>query len=776
MIQSKLFRLAVGICVFCLGAAPLFGQAVFSVSSSQPKAADIGVTELTGQIVLAVQSGTSVPAQFQVQYSAQVTNNAASEISITGTGNLAGIAHAPILYAEGNLIIFTVPAGGTAGNQITIQGVRVAIAGQNYTSVTASIAVSANTISAGQTVVTVINSILQPLAVDMSATQSLSFARGVAINATSSFIVKEGFASAFSSSVGTYGQTIPTEIRITPYAAIPSGVTVTFPATVTADSGATLTTTSTADETIPRDDGTTSVVYEFAGSSTAQIDAFTITVSMTVSPTAGTGSIDFQIALVPIGIATPATSSPSTDIPRYWERIIPDPSELPASTVELAFPFRAQSDATYTGFALTNPLSFSVNVTLTPYDGSGSAIMDPVTLTIPPNGQTAKLATDADVFGPSFNATSAGTIRAVGRTPTLVGFYLLSDVSGPRLDGATAEENLLGSWTWPVIFRQAPAPFTTFEMFNPSTATATAGLTLYDSNGTLISTSSRSINAYGTVTQGFEDLFPGISLNSFNGGYVIGQSDVSLVVRETFGNSLDSNVLPGQAGQALNTIYLPHFASGGGYTTELTLVNADLTLAANLTVTLLDDNGTQIASPATISIQPRAQTIQTLAVLFPGLTASLTTGYIRIDEAQTFKGPFGFMPSIVGSLRFSLANGSSSSALPLITPSASEFVYSHVAEAAGYWTGIAILNTNSTSASVSLQVFTAGGASLGTKTLTLQPGQKTAQLLDGLVPAAAGKSGGYIHITSSVPVTSFSLFGTNDGRSLSAIPLQNIGD
>jgi hypothetical protein len=755
------------------------------VSSSQATAADIGVAELTGQITLTVLSGPTVSAPLQIQYSAQVTNNAANEISVTGTGGLAGIAPAPTLAAESNAIIINVPAGGTTGNQILIQGVRVALAGQNYTSVTASISSptgAGNGIAAGQTTVTVVGSILQPLAVDTSATQPLAFTRGVATNDTSSFIIKEGFATAFTSSVGTFGQTVPTRIRITPYPDIPAGAKVTFSATATSDLGSVLTTTSGLDETIPGDDGSTSVVYQFAAApgSAAQVESFTISVSMTVSPTAGTGIVDFQVALFPIGIAAPNTGSPSTDIPRYWERIIPDPSALPgfSSTVELAFPFRAQSDATYTAFALTNPLNFRVDVTLTPYDPSGSAIMDPITLTIPPNGQIAKLATDTDVFGSSFNASTAGTIRAVGKTPTLAGFYLLGDVSGSRLDGSTAEESTLGSWTWPVVFRQTPTPFTTFEMFNPGTATATVGLTLFDSNGATISTSSRSIEASGTVTQRFEELFAGIDLNSFAGGYVTGQSDVPLVVRETFGNALDSNVLPGQVGQAASTFYLPHFASGAGYTTELTLVNADLSVVANLTVVLLDNSGVTIASSPTISIQPRAQKIQTLASLFPALGGSLTTGYIRIDVAPVFKGPFSTTTPIAGSLRFSAANGSSSSALPLIAASASDFVYSHVAETAGYYTGVAILNTNSSAASVSVQVFTKDGTAVNSTpySLTLAPGQRIAKLLDELIPAVRGQSGGYIHIWSSLPVTSFSLFGSNDGLSLSAIPLQNIGN
>lgn len=782
MVHCKSFRVAANICLLSLCAAPLFGQATFTVASAPATAADIGVTELTGQIILTVQSGQTVSAPFQIQYSAQVTNNNASEISVTGTGGLAGIAHAPTL-AGSNAIVFTVPAGGTSGNLIRIQGVRVALAGHDYTGVTASISSPSgggNGITAGQNTVTVIGLILQPLDVDFSGSESLAYRNGVVTHDESSFVVQEGFTAAFTSSVGTFGQTVPTGIRITPYPDIPAGAKVTFSATATSDLGSVLTTTSGLDETIPGDDGSTSVVYKFTGASSSptQMDSFTISVSMAQGPAAGTGIIDFQAALVPIGIATPDASSPSTDIPRYWERIIPDPSELPglSGSTELAFPFRSQSDATYTAFALTNPLDYRVNVTLTPYDASGSAITNSITLTIPQNGQIAKLATDTDVFGPTFNASTAGTIRAVGTTPTLAGFYLLGDVSGSRLDGDTADLNSVRNWVWPVVFRQAPAPFTTFEMFNPGTATAVAVLTLFDSNGTTISTSSRSIGASGTVTQSFQQLFPGVDLNSFAGGYVKGQSDAPLVAKETFGNSLDSNVLPGQVGQSSDTLYWPHFASGGGYTTELTLIDLDSSVNANLTVTLLDSNGISIGQ-ASLSIPHAAQTIQTIASLFPALPVSqVTTGYIRIDFNPTHLGPFIFMPLVAGSLRFSAADGSGSAALPLVTSPVSDFVYSHVAETAGYWTGVAILNTHLTSATVSLEVFTKAGASVGTKSLTLLPGQKIAKLLYELVPAVAGQSGGYVHIVSDLPVTSFSLFGSYDGLSLSAIPPQDIGN
>lgn len=783
MIQNKLFRAAASVCLFFLSAAPLFGQAIFSVASSPTAAANIGVAELSGQIMLSVYSGTTVGSPLIIQYSAPVTNNSASEILISGTGGLAGIAPAPSLLGGGsNSILINVPAGGTVGNFIRIQGVRVALAGGHYSSVEATIGSptgTGNSILAGRNVLTVINSILQPFTVDTSETLPLAYTRGAVTNSTSSFVITEGYASAFTSAIGTGGQTVPTSIRITPYPGIPSGLSVTFPSTITGSSGVSLTTTSGTDEIIPGEDGSTSVVYQFmagAGSNT-QVESFTMSVSMAGS-TVGTGIINFQAALVPIGIAVPNEEFPSTDIPRYSELLVPDQSSLPGlgGSVQLAFPFRIRSDATYTGIALTNPLDVSVNVTLTPYDTTGIAVADPKVVTIPRKRQIANLASDAGLFGPNFNAFTSGTILAEASAPVLPGFYLLGDFNGSRLDGATADLNPLQSWVWPVIFRQAPAPFTTFELFNPTQSFASATLKLFDSNGTLVSTVTPIIPALGTLTQSIQQLFPLADLNSFSGGYVTGQSNEHLVARETYGNSFDSNVLPGQIGQSTSTFYWPHFASGGGYTTELTFINLDTNVTANLTLILYNSSGNRI-DQTSVAIGYSAQKIRTIADLFPALPASqTTTGYVRVDINPTNIGPFMFTPSVTGSLRFSAADGSGSAALPLITSQVSDFVYSHVAEAAGYWTGVAILNTNSTPASMTLEVFKADGTSVGTAPLTLQPGEKIAKLLHELVPATLGQSGGWIHIISDQPVSSFSLFGSYNGLSLSAIPPQNIGN
>ncbi len=783
MIHNWLFRIACGLCLVSLCSVPLLAQGTFSLASSAATGADIGVAEMTGQLKMTVVSGTTIAESLFIQYSAPITTNFEVQIWVRGTGGLAGVAAYPHLLRSESAIVINIPAGGSFGDTITVQGVRVALAGGNFTDVKATVtfpAGSGNGIAGGLNTVTVLNSILKPFTVDLTPAPPLSFTAGAAVNSSSSITIVEGYPGAFTADVGIFGQTTMTSIRVTPYpTALPPGVSVTLAAVAASGSGGWLTTESGQNETIPREDGTVAVVYDYSSESGPKTrpQSFTISVSLSLDGTASpTGVVNFQCELLPIGIAVPDTDFPSTAIPRYSERLVPDPTQLPGvqGSVFLSFPFRAQSDGIYTGIALTNTLDAYVDVILTPFDSSGAPILAPKTVTIPPKGQIAKLATDVDIFGPNFNAGKSGTILAEGNTPILPGFYLLGDFNGSRLDGATAEMNPLQSWVLPVIFRQAPAPFTIIEMFNSNTVSANASLKLMDAGGRLLNTANVSIPASGTVTQNVQQLFPGVDFGSFSGGYVKGTSDAPLIVRETFGNALDSNVLPAQLPKSFSTAYWAHFATGGGLNTDLTFVNDDQTMAANVRVTAYNSAGVSLGQ-AQVVVPISGQTSTTIAQLFPSIPASPSTvGYVQVDNIPTQIGPFLFAPAVTAALRFSAANGSGSAALPLSLSPLSEFVYAHAVETAGYYTGIAILNKNAAPASVSVDVYTNAGILLGTGTLILQPGEKIAKLLHELVPTANGQQGGYIHIKSDQPVMSLSIFGSNDGLSLSAIPPQNI--
>lgn len=781
---------ALAVCTALLSGTPLMAQATFAVAYTSATAADTGAAELTGQIVLTVISGTTVAAPLAVQYSAPITNNSAAEIQLYGTGGLIGIDPNPTIDRLNNAIVVNVPAGGSSGSQIRIQGVRVATAGLADTQVLANITgltPGGNSIAVGQNKVTAIDRIVPPFTVQLSSTQ-LAWQNGAPVGLDTFLDIKETYAADFTSAVGMFGQTKPVLFRVKPFPSIPQGLKLAFlPEAASTETEGKLQAVAGQTLIVPRDDGSTDVLYEFVADarlSESTIESFRLYINLEEVPPTGSGTITFQVTMEPLGVAVPNAAYPSTDIPRYLPRTLPDEADLITGSTELVFPFRRASEAVYTGMAITNPLNYRVRATLTAYDTlglliSGLQITNPVEVILPRAGQIAKLATE--VFGPGFNASTAGTIRVLGNTPALAGFYLQGDEQGSRLDGASAAPAQVRTWVWPVIFKQNPSPFNALELFNPGTATAHAELKLYDAAGVLrAGPVSQEILAGGTVIRDLGEWFPGIDPAAFEGGYVSGRSDAPLVARETFGNARDSNVLPADVGTQQSRYYVAHFASGGGYTTELTLVNLDAAITADVTLTLKDANGTTLAiagNPATFSVQPGTQLTRTLAALFPGLGGSLVTGYAVLDVKPVNIGPFTSVPPLAGAVRFSAADGSSSSALPLFLAPYSDLIYSHVAQSLGYYTGVAILNTNASQVTAEITVYKADGTAVGSPySLILAPGRKIAKLLHELVPESFGQVGGYIRIKSSLPVTGFSLFGTDNGLSLSAIPPQNAGN
>jgi hypothetical protein len=772
---AKIARNAViVVCLVVVGTIVCFAQATFTAGSSPSVAADIGLSELTGPVSMSVVSGTTVAGPLLITYSAPITNIVVSEISINGTGGLAGATFDVDL--TNNSILVHIPAEATVGNQIVVSGVRVAIAGHTLSQVIATLSVpvlAGNYIVVGQTDLIVIGRIEQPFSSDQSIAPPLSYSNGVATQSLTSFKITEKYASAFETSAISVGR-----IRILPFPSIPKGFKITFPAAaVSSETGAMFQTLSGNSETVPREDGSSDVLYRFVEGtgSSFLIETFMLDVEMT-GAAPGTGIIHFQAELWPVGLEIPNAEFPSTDIPRYAERMVPDEIELATGSTELSFPFRHRRDDTYTGIALTNANSYRVRATLAAYDAggvliTGSNINNPVEIDLPQRGQYAKLA--SEIFGDEFNNRSAGVIRVRCHCSALQGFYLTGDNSGPKLDGSIGNIASANSWYLPVVFRQGVAPFNLLELDNPGSSNATASLQLFDIQGNLLATQSRTVAAGGSSSDDVRWLF-NTDLNSFQGGYIRGISDSPLIVSESFGNALESNVLPVQAPSSLTSFSIPHFASGGQYTTELTLVNTDATFTADVTLTPRDDTGAQIANPVNLQLKTGAQLISTVAGLFPNLGSNLVTGSIKVEQKVIYRGPIPFVPALSGSIRFANIDGSASATLPIALTPGNDFVYSHIAQDANWFTGMTVLNPNTAEAKITIDVYKRDGVKTGTYSSRLLPGERFSKLLYQLVPESEGQSGGYVRVSSDEWLTSFALFGTNDLRSLSAIPPQSV--
>jgi hypothetical protein len=325
-----------------------------------------------------------------------------------------------------------------------------------------------------------------------------------------------------------------------------------------------------------------------------------------------------------------------------------------------------------------------------------------------------------------------------------------------------------------MIFRGDDDDFDSMDVYNPGNSEAQVTIRLMDSNGSSVGDPyNKTLPAGGSFVTDLDDMFEDSQLPSH--GYLKLQSTSPVVFRSSFGNAKESNVLTGQLPQNAISFYIPHFATGGQYVTELTLINTNATQTnpAEITVTLVDDSGNPFSvPPATLKIKSEAQVTTTLASLFPNLGSALVTGSVRVDVKPIQSGPFVMGPGVLGSVRFAAANGSASSALPLIISPSGDCLYSHIAQDSGYYTGLAVQNPNSQATDFTVTVTNKDGQKVGSYSSALPPHARISKQLTELIPASARQTGGYIRITSTYPVTSVAFFGTTDLRSLSAIAAQ----
>jgi hypothetical protein len=86
---------------------------------------------------------------------------------------------------------------------------------------------------------------------------------------------------------------------------------------------------------------------------------------------------------------------------------------------------------------------------------------------------------------------------------------------------------------------------------------------------------------------------------------------------------------------------------------------------------------------------------------------------------------------------------------------------------------VAVINFNSVSVEITVDVFDSGGTLVGSGTRTIPPGGRISELLDQIIPDLPWMSSGYFMVRANQPVVSFALFGTHSLSALSAIPPQS---
>lgn len=218
--------------------------------------------------------------------------------------------------------------------------------------------------------------------------------------------------------------------------------------------------------------------------------------------------------------------------------------------------------------------------------------------------------------------------------------------------------------------------------------------------------------------------------------------------------------------------YLPHFATGGGFDTQL-LITSTRSTSTRLTVEARDEPGA-VLQTREVQIPARNQMLVSLENLFQ-FAGRTPTGYLKISAPAAVQNL-----CIAGIYRFGQG---AAAAAPAITSGKTDLLFGHVAHnvpsgsGVHYLTGLALLNPTGQAAAAQINLHESAGAAALSGSLTLRPGQKVARLLSGPADAYFGQrtlqqGGGYLRIRSDVPLIALELFFTADLSQMSNVAPQ----
>ncbi|MDA2925646.1 hypothetical protein MYX78_00165 [Acidobacteria bacterium AH-259-G07] len=200
-----------------------------------------------------------------------------------------------------------------------------------------------------------------------------------------------------------------------------------------------------------------------------------------------------------------------------------------------------------------------------------------------------------------------------------------------------------------------------------------------------------------------------------------------------------------------NELTFPQLAVGGGSFTEVDFI-AEFNWAP-VTITAFRDDGTVLASKEFRSVDRVWGRLSDLLDIVPEGT---TTGYLVADRVRFGSVRYGFENKTIVNTQYNRPTDT--------------LYFGHVANAVGFWTGLALLNQNPGPTEITIEIFEANGVKSGETTFTLKRNEKIARLLTELVPETDGQAGGYVKVTSSLPIMGLEIFGRYDLASMAVVP------
>ena len=405
-----------------------------------------------------------------------------------------------------------------------------------------------------------------------------------------------------------------------------------------------------------------------------------------------------------------------------------------------------QSDLALTGFAIVNPGSADATATFTLRDTTGSTVAT-TTQTIDTGGQFARLG--SELF-PS--ATTPGWVQMTSDTTGLQGFWIGGDFA-TFTDGAEAAPSVASSM-FPLV-----ASSTEINIANTAATTASVTISLRQGDGTEMASSLETIAGMGVFQSSAASLFSSVDLSQATHILMTGGASVAATaIVSDFLVSPSWGVVNGVDTSAITTeLNFPHVINGAGWITSVGVTNLAAT-SNNVTITFTPCPAAGTCPGTATSVQ---RTIagngglsESAESLFGLSSSEFQEGWVQVTSLSS--------SPVTGFVAYAGTGAKGLAIVPAQASALENMLFSHIAQATDWATGVALLNTSNTTANVEVYAMNPGGTLIGgaldapDAAFTLAPGAKIARLLNEWIPAAQ-TNGGFVYVRTTNGVSLYGL-------------------
>lgn len=416
----------------------------------------------------------------------------------------------------------------------------------------------------------------------------------------------------------------------------------------------------------------------------------------------------------------------------------------------LGFPRAIVDGAQDTGVAITNPNPYFADVLLTLYAPDGTPVanglINPVSYRIAPKSQLQMQVSKLFAAG-----NAEGWIQVTSTSSGLIGYYFNGDYR-ETLEGAETALPMLNQ-SIPLI-REDPTTRTDLFVANPGNLSASLIVTYNNLRGDDVQLQSAILAPHGSVR-----------LRAPSGGTTARISANTAVAALAMVSDADSLMfVNGQAvDQPATTRVVPHFMSGNGYDSELSLANPSGS-AASATVTLFSQSGT-LTQPAVlrVTIPARGSISLTAATMSGRLISPLVDGWLEIDS------PNQVLTGVV-----KLVAGRYLTAIPLQRTAMDRLLFSQSIEDANFYGELDLVNTAAANASIEILLLRSDGTVAAVRTDSVPARSKYTRMVRDLFPERVGQGSAFVSIRSTAGIYGIEILGSTSARFLATVVPQRI--